>query len=61
MTTEDRGFKVVEAFGSESDIEFLISDAVSIALWTGSVGADSRITDTEGNIKASVSVERVGN
>lgn len=56
--TEVRGFKVTEAYGNPKDLEWLISDAISIAGWTGSVGATSQM-ETEGVITASVTVERV--
>lgn len=57
-TIED-GFVIVEAFGSDSDIEFLKNDAIGLAGATGSVGITAQMCDFDGNVKALVKVARV--
>ena len=52
------GYRVVEAFGADSDIESLKNDAVAMARATGSVGITSSMQDTSGNVSARVRVEK---
>jgi len=62
MTTTHEGFKVTESFGTTTEIERLLEQAIGIAKATGSVGAtcdESHISSGEETLVASVTVSRV--
>jgi hypothetical protein len=39
----ENGYEIVEAYGNTVDLEFLISDAITMARATGSLGATSEM------------------
>jgi len=55
----NKDFKIIEAFGSVSDIEFLTHDAIGLSIYTGSTGCTQSMQDMDGNVTASVTVSRI--